>query len=769
MSWTDADIAPASEAWSDADVVAPVKKNMLQKAGDMLQRHVVGPAKNIAEVVIEPALAIGTGAVGQLAGNFAGAAGDIYSRAKGTVNIGGDVQRDVSSALTYQPRNPMARAVLEGAGKAFDESKLAGLPVVGNEMQVIGSGLPNAAIVARSAVAPDAAKTAALVRESGNNSRRLANIATAQRAGLTLNPAEVNPSSVNKVGAALVGDPALNEGAFIKNQPVVNSIARRELGIPEGTALGPDSYKAVIEKASKPYEEISAIPKFTTDAQFSGNLNKRSFLTNLPEGEQALLKNSKKVDALVEAANLPEFTGKGAVEIMKQYRSDANAILNNPNAKPAQIALANAQRNIAKQIEAMIDRNLVAMDATNPGQGFGDLAQRFREGRTTIAKAKTLEKVTDADGNIIATKLKGDKNNTSYTGGLKDINDVANSFPEAFTPPTTSNPQLNVSLGGRLNKALDIASTPVRKAMLSDWYQGKNAAGLDARDLRTRMGYSPIETKQPLTLGEGALPPQGMTGQTFGVGPKENPLLQIGDQGPLNAPRTPREMPVVDIPIDPRLNPLYQRGGVPQGPQVPSAAPQQSALYPGGIPYSTSELPPVAPVPAQRPAPLPAIAEELLPEAQWYPQGIPLGAANGAVPPASTPLPKLYPDPRPTMELLEPQAVAQALRQPEGNVINFPLKTEVLQQPEMVQAIDAFRFQAQQLKEAIAAETNGFKRSQLEATLRGVENRFAKGAHLLGGEQAADFYGPNYQSGTRFGIERTFDPRDMAAQLRKQQ
>ena len=159
----------------------------------------------------------------------------------------------------------------------------------------------------------------------------------------------------------------------------------------------------------------------------------------------------------------------------------------------------------------------------------------------------------------------------------------------------------------------------------------------------------------------------------------------------------------------------------------------------------------------------------MLPEAQQYPQGIPLGAANGAVPPASTPLPKLYPDPRPTMELSEPQAVAQALRQPEGNVINFPLKTEVLQQPEMVQAIDAFRFQAQQLKEAIAAETNGFKRSQLEATLRGVENRFAKGAHLLGGEQAADFYGPNYQSGTRFGIERTFDPRDMAAQLRKQQ
>jgi len=172
--------------------------------------------------------------------------------------------------------------------------------------------------------------------------------------------------------------------------------------------------------------------------------------------------------------------------------------------------------------------------------------------------------------------------------------------------------------------------------------------------------------------------------------------------------------------------------------------------------------------PTQPKTPLPVIPDQLNPLSEQYPQGIPIGAAEGRMPQQSTPLPKLYPDPRPTMEMAEPQATAQALRQ-QPSTIDFPLKTEVLQQPEIVKATDAFRLQAQQLQEAIAAETNGFKKAQLEAQLIGLQNRFGKGAHLLGGESAADFYGPNYQSGTRFGVEKTFDPKELAEQLRKQQ
>lgn len=169
--------------------------------------------------------------------------------------------------------------------------------------------------------------------------------------------------------------------------------------------------------------------------------------------------------------------------------------------------------------------------------------------------------------------------------------------------------------------------------------------------------------------------------------------------------------------------------------------------------------------PKQTQTPLPVIPDQLNPLSEQYPQGIPIGAAEGRMPQQSTPLPKLYPDPRPTMELAEPQATAQALRQ-QPETVNFPLKTEVLQQPEIVKATNAFRLQAQQLQEAIASETNGFKKAQLEAQLIGLQNRFGKGAHLLGGESAADFYGPNYQSGTRFGVDKTFDGKSMAAQLR---
>lgn len=73
--------------------------------------------------------------------------------------------------------------------------------------------------------------------------------------------------------------------------------------------------------------------------------------------------------------------------------------------------------------------------------------------------------------------------------------------------------------------------------------------------------------------------------------------------------------------------------------------------------------------------------------------------------------------------------------------IPFELRQEFLQRPEMVTATQAFVENAQILRQAIAAETNGFKRSTLEAKLRGLENQFAKGMRQIGIDNPIDALG----------------------------
>ncbi len=316
--------------------------------------------------------------------------------------------------------------------------------------------------------------------ESGNQGALLDNIALMRKHEMAVNPNTTNPVLKNRAGAALVGDTGLNRGAYQVNQPKANALAREDLGIPQGTPLTKPAYDNVKQGFVDVSKEVQDIPLFKTDEQYLNGLNEKSFVASLPEEEQALLKNSKQVNALLEKAALPEITGTGAIAIMRELRAKSSKVLNNPTADPAATALANAQRNVAKQIEAMIERRL-------DGMGKTDLAQRFKDERTLYAKAKAYESVTTPNGNINVPKLPSGKGHTSYTDNLKDLTDMGAAFPEAFTPPPKSGTGLNLTYGGRLNTALDILSTPVKNKMLSDAYQAKNASPPDFRIPQDRM------------------------------------------------------------------------------------------------------------------------------------------------------------------------------------------------------------------------------------------------------------------------------------------
>lgn len=638
---------------------------------------------------VEPVLSVGANMIMAPIANFAGAAGDIYSRATGTANIGADVQRDVQG-LAFQPRTERGQERLAAVGEAFDKSKLAGLPMadlsvlspMAQSAKAIRQQVPllkanssfsttdmrQATKPAAMAVEQAAAEQAAI--DSGNMGAVLDNLKLARENKFVVNPTTNNPTLKNKGGSAIVGDSDLNVGAYRINQPNANAKARADLGIAEGTPLNAEAYSGVKQGFIDVSNEVQKIPKFKTDNQYLNSLNERSFITSLPMEEQVLLKNSKQVNKLIEQAALPEFTGTGAIAIMRELRAKSSRVLNNPTADPAATALANAQRNVAKQIEAMIERNLSA-------SGKPELAKRFADERTLYAKASAYQNATTKNGDVQVTKLHSGKGHTAYTGNLKILSDLGEAFPEVFKPPASSGSGLNLTFGGRLNTALDILSTPLKNKMLSEGYQAKNAS---PPDLRPPVAVPPAPTPLP-QLDVPVIPGswrEGMMSKVeTGPGamdiPVANPLLGMKsiEEGMLTSPRTPL----------PSLPPIEQwsRKGLTAQPFV-----KTGKRYPGG----------------------------------------------------------------------------ETLKMP---VQDFKTRLDVMNTPVMKKAVASFIDEAESIKSAISTETNGFKRSALEARLRGVENRFMAGLKQMGirnESEARNLMRKVYETGgeTQRGIEKVFTP-----------
>ena len=544
---------------------------------------------NLHQLVLEHIATIASGMVAAPVAGGAGTAGDVCSGQTGGQPIGDQVNADVQKAMTYQPRSEGGKENLATVGKALDASKLAGLPIAGQELPMLGRAIQQQAPLVKSALGSEssllgqAGKTAIekvapkneynvqAVADSGNQGALLDNIALMRKHEMAVNPNSTNPVLKNRAGAALVGDTGLNRGAYQINQPKANALAREDLGIPEGTPLTKPAYDDVKQGFVDVSKEVQDIPLFKTDKQYLDGLNEKSFIAELPEAEQALLKNSRQVNALLEKAALPEITGNGAIAIMRELRAKSSKVLNNPTADPAATALANAQRNVAKQIEAMIERRL-------DGMGKTDLAQRFKDERTLYAKAKAYESVTTPNGDINVPKLPSGKGHTSYTDNLKDLTDMGAAFPEAFTPPPKSGTGLNLTYGGRLNTALDILSTPVKNKMLSDAYQAKNASPPDFR-------IQPFTPEPPkphvLAIDDSPLPQSPQQPMPQGRG-----LLSLADEQQTSMPYQPQD--AIDFPLQNRPVPIYQRGGIPVESGLSLSAPEPRIPT---VPYTVGNVP----------------------------------------------------------------------------------------------------------------------------------------------------------------------------------
>ena len=160
---------------------------------------------------------------------------------------------------------------------------------------------------------------------------------------------------------------------------------------------------------------------------------------------------------------------------------------------------------------------------------------------------------------------------------------------------------------------------------------------------------------------------------------------------------------------------------------------------------------------------LPVLSEDLLPMVDRYTgTTVPIGRVEGGMlTPKETPLPIIPREGRGMLSLADDQPIQRASPQVES--VNFPSRLDVMNTPVMKNAVASFIDEAESIKSAISTETNGFKRSALEARLRGVENRFMAGLKQMGirnESEARNLMRKVYETGgeTQRGIEKVFTP-----------
>jgi hypothetical protein len=226
-----------------------------------------------------------------------------------------------------------------------------------------------------------AARQAEALRQS-QNATRDATIAQARGAGYVIPPSSANPSWINRTLESLAGKEATRQTASVQNQEVTNALARKALGLADGTALSDDVLKQFRATASQPYKDVAAMDEAAADA----------------------------------------------LEKLKDARFQTNAYMKHYNrtADPASLAKSREFGDLAENLEASLEDFAKMHD-------MPDLIDGLRAARKQIAKSYTVERaLNDATGNVDAKQIARQlSNGAPLTAELETIGKFASAFPQA--------------------------------------------------------------------------------------------------------------------------------------------------------------------------------------------------------------------------------------------------------------------------------------------------------------------------------------------------
>jgi len=467
-------------------------------------RTVAGAGVNFpaATAGVELAAHAATGSIAPVIGGLAGI-GAAAGRAMGLTDAQpGDVTRNVSEALTYQPRSAggqvaakiagfTPRLIEKGANKAGEfVTDTTGSPALGAATNTALQMAPALLLRGKAGeVLGDVSRSTPANRSPAPRTGEAALPATAERsgglapvsekstiqianeAGYKLKPSEAGGKG-GSIAEGLSGSAKLEVAALIKNQQVTNRLAAEEIGLPANARVTPKTISAAKAPHNKVYAEVgNKLGEVPTDATYAAEV--QSIGRN--PGTSFKKATNGEVEALKQSYIEDRFNAADAVLETRTLRAAARKNIRSPD--PAKNELGHAQLKVSDTIEGQMERY---------GQSIGqkDLIARFQKARQRLAVINSVER-SFKNGNVDASLLAKQMDaKAPLSGNLKTIAQVASEFPKVMRNAARVPQQSSVNMfetvagvGGAMatgNAAMlgAMAVRPLTRAVLmSDRYQ----------------------------------------------------------------------------------------------------------------------------------------------------------------------------------------------------------------------------------------------------------------------------------------------------------
>jgi hypothetical protein len=302
---------------------------------------------------------------------------------------------------TAERVNDVALPMLLGAGAASEGAPAAIRSVMG--------GPEVAEQAPANFVSPDTQKQQLLAQT----------IKRGQDLGLVVPPRTTNPNAFNATVETIGGKIATQQAASVKNQPIANTVAARELGLNPDAPLTPGAVKGVISDAGKGYEAVRNVGKVATDDDY---LNTLMDVSAKAAGPAASFPGSKPSPLLGEIDSLLQssFDASHAVDKIAELRDSSSMAY-----RAGDTRLGSGYRQLSNALEDQIDRSISKNPDVDPAT-----VTNFRASRVLAAKAHSvLEALNPATGDVSMRSLA--TSDDPLTGGLRTLADFARAAPRA--------------------------------------------------------------------------------------------------------------------------------------------------------------------------------------------------------------------------------------------------------------------------------------------------------------------------------------------------
>ena len=373
------------------DFSVPTQEN-LSRRRSMSASAQPTSALGIGAGLAETLATLGTGTLASGLGTAKGIIESIGAGQYGTpqgVRTAEDVASKFAEQYTYQPRTQTGQQMAESLGNIASESKVAGLA----GMPLIGATTP---------LLPRAEATLKTLTRKAQNVPRDTMLKEAQNIGLVAPPSKVGAGAIPRALETVSGKSMLNDAASAKNSQVINSAARKYIGLPDDAPLSTETLADLKSAYATPYEAASQLRPSQIQSASGGMV--RSTLTR---------------------------SGAEIVDDIKLAKEDANIAFRawkNPS-NPNRTEAKNEYNLLTKQVkeyESELDR--LAKANNQP-----ELLNELKDARQKIAKVYTVENALNPETGTVDIKQIS-KQDAPLTGELSLAQRFSKAFPDVTKP-----------------------------------------------------------------------------------------------------------------------------------------------------------------------------------------------------------------------------------------------------------------------------------------------------------------------------------------------